>query len=266
MMSKQREKEKSYNREEFLRRVFTMAKRDMIRGTVCLMLLIILALFTSGAQEAKPEMVLKNADELFEKKNYKDAFGEYEKFIKTAEKGADWHKAQTRIIMCKLRLSLYEEALKSAEDYAKMCAETPYEARAERLAGNLYMSAPHWGTRAGGEFHRAQHKQGIRLRSEKHDRKKALEHMERARMLYEKYDQNRKALSVLSKKEQERRFTERIDIALRYRTVVAIDGIHYNPEFFVPVGAAQPGQPGVHADEKQDQQQQGDSHLPEKTA
>ena len=50
------------------------------------------------------------------------------------------------------------------------------------------MLVPHWGTRAGGTFHRAQHMQGIRLQSHRHDKKLALEQFTKARDLYAQFD------------------------------------------------------------------------------
>ncbi|GAG02602.1 unnamed protein product, partial [marine sediment metagenome] len=98
------------------------------------------------------------------------------------------HKASEHVILCKLRLRLFDDALEAAESYIKRTKDTHNEARAGRLTGNLYMLVPHWGTRAGGKFHRAQYKQGIRLQSDRYDKRRAIEHLERARELYAKYE------------------------------------------------------------------------------
>ena len=185
-------------------------------------------MFLTGAKEANPTDLLKQADEQFEKKNYKDAENLYREIVKTGARDEAWHQASRRIIMCNLRLQLFDKALSAAEDYVKQCAGTPHEARAERQLGNLFMLVPHWGTRQGGKFLRSQHTQGIYVMSERHDRNKALEHTERARDLYAKFDGDAKALSVLPKEEQDNWHNERIDAIFDLANIYSRFGIYEN--------------------------------------
>lgn len=131
-----------------------------------------------------------HADKLFTDKNYKEAAQAYDKLLEQIEPAADEaHHARRRVIVCRTRLGEFDAALAAAEQYVQQCRGTPFEARAQRLAGNLYLRMPHWGTRAGGTFHRGQWKQGIRVDSSRHDRGLAIEHLQKARQLYAKYDQ-----------------------------------------------------------------------------
>ncbi|MHC4788518.1 MAG: hypothetical protein ACYS8K_04850, partial [Planctomycetota bacterium] len=142
-------------------------------------------LAVAGAAPAPP-VSLQRADELFEQKHYKEAADAYLALVEAEHE--KWHHAAERIMMCKLRLSLYDDAIEAAEDYVERTAGTPQEARAERLTAHLYMLLPHWGTRAGGEFYRSEHREGIYLQSWQYDKKHAVRHMERARELYAKHD------------------------------------------------------------------------------
>ncbi|MFO7955953.1 MAG: hypothetical protein R6X33_02515, partial [Candidatus Brocadiia bacterium] len=128
-----------------------------------------------GRPAADPPSMEK-ADELFEEKHYKEAAAAYAAVVEA--EGERWHRAAERVVMCRLRLQLFDEAIEAALDYVKRTAGTPQEARAERLTGHLYMLLPHWGTRSGGEFHRAEHRQGIRLHSWQYDKRHAVRHME----------------------------------------------------------------------------------------
>ncbi len=128
------------------------------------------------------------ADQLFEQKNYQEAAAAYEQVLAARPEPAALHHASKRLVACRLRLQLFDPALDAAEAYVGRVKGTPYEARAERLAGNLWLTVPHWGTRAGGVFHRAQWKQGIQVRSNRHDKERAVGHLERARSLYAAWD------------------------------------------------------------------------------
>ncbi|MHC4933306.1 MAG: tetratricopeptide repeat protein, partial [Planctomycetota bacterium] len=141
---------------------------------------------TGQAQDAAD--LLKQADAQFEKKNYKDAAQSYEAFIGKEPAHAKAHDAYRRLMVCNLRLQQFDAALEAAERYVAFTKGSHLEARAQRLLGNLYLTIPHWGTRAGGKFHRAQWKQGVRLRSERHDKSRAFAALERARALYAQFD------------------------------------------------------------------------------
>ncbi|MBL7222746.1 MAG: hypothetical protein ISS72_02735, partial [Candidatus Brocadiae bacterium] len=183
------------------------------------------------AADPDPKALLAGADKLFEQKNYKEAADRYASLLKAAPKHEKWHHASKQIIVCKLRLSLFDDALAASEEYIKRCKDTPYEARAERLAGNLYMLIPHWGTRAGGKFHRAQHKQGIRVRSYTHDKRLAVQHMERARDLYAKWDGNHDK-DLLTPDERKGWHNERIECLFDLGSLCSRFGIYENQWHF----------------------------------
>ena len=186
----------------------------------------------SPAQEKDTASVLNKADEMFKAKNYKDAAGFYQTYIKGAQKSTTWHEAWKSMIICQLRLGLFDEALESAEKYIQGCAGTPYEARSLRFAGNLYMLLPHWGTRAGGRFIRGRFEQGIHVQSYRHDKGKAAEYMERARTLYEKYEWNASALSALPADEAKKWREERIECLFDLASIYARFGIYENNTVF----------------------------------
>jgi hypothetical protein len=185
----------------------------------------------SDTDPVSAEELLKKADDEFSKNNYKDANAAYSAFLKAAPEHEDWRRADKRIITCKLRLQLYDDALAAATAHIKRSKDTSYEARAERLAGNLWMTVPHWGTRAGGEFHRAQWKQGIRLDSHRHDKKQALAHMARARELYSSYDVAG-GPAGLPEKDRKNWRSERIECLFDLAAIHARFGIYENSYMF----------------------------------
>jgi hypothetical protein len=197
---------------------------------VCAAALVIAVSVTAEPQDA--DSLLKKADKLFEKKNYKDAALSYEKLLGIKPRHKEWHRASKRVIACKLRLQLFDPAIEAAEKYIERCKGTPYEARAERFAGNLYMLVPHHGTRAGGKFHRAQWKQGIHVQSHQYDKKHALAHMERARELYAKYDADKDALKALPEEERKNWHNERIECGFDLASIYARFGIYENQWHF----------------------------------
>ncbi len=157
-------------------------------------LLAAVVLAASLAVLAAPSQppTMESAKQLFDQKNYKEAAVAYQALVEA--QGPQWRDAAEQLILCDLRLQLYDDATTAAEDYVKRASGTPYEARAERLTGNLYMLLPHYGTRAGGVFHRGEYLQGIYLQSWRYDKNHAVEHLERARDLYAKYDADGAAL------------------------------------------------------------------------
>ena len=205
----------------------------MNRKLACLFVALAVAagLVAVRAQEPDPDATLAKADKLFEQKNYKEAAQAYETLLKAAPRHEKWIHASERTILCRLRLRLFDDALAAAETFITRCKDTPYEARAERLTGNLYLTVPHWGTRAGGKFHRAKWMQGLRVRSFKHDKKKALAHMERARELYAKYD-DPKALAALPEAERENWHNERVECLFDLAGICGRFGIYENQWFF----------------------------------
>ena len=102
----------------------------------------------AAAPVIEPAKLLAEADKLFKAKNYKDAAVKYEAFVEAVPKHDMMHRASRRVIACQLRLQLFNEALDAADNYIERTKDTYHEARAQRLAGNLAMNIPHWGTRA----------------------------------------------------------------------------------------------------------------------
>ena len=201
--------------------------------TLGVAMFLIAGLFVATGQWAltaaeTPADLLKKANDAFDKKNYKDAYEAYESFLKAPGNPEGWQHASERMIQSKLRLQLFDPALEASEAYIKRATGTPHEARAQRLAGNLYMLIPHWGTRSGGKFLRGQWAQGIQMRSERHDKKLAVGHLEKARDLYAKYDADVKLLKDLPAKEQENWHNERIECIFDLASTVSRWGIYEN--------------------------------------
>ena len=141
----------------------------------CFALLLVLPILGAVGTLARGEDDARTkADGLFAEKNYAEAAALYEAVLAQSEDAGAVEHATRQLIACRVRLDLFDPALEAAEAWIERVKGTPVEARAERLAGNLWMSVPHWGTRAGGEFHRAQWRQGIQVRSFRHDKKFAL--------------------------------------------------------------------------------------------
>ncbi len=205
----------------------------MLRRRSFALVILSIAVLTSlaaflPAEKIDPAELVDKADKQFEQKNYKDAANTYATLIKTAPKHEKWRHANKRIIICNLRLRLFDQALSEAEKYVKRTTGTPYEARAERLLGNLYMNVPHWGTRAGGKFHRAQWKQGIHLRSHRHDKAHAAKHLEKARTLYAKWDKLPLGKDAMPADLRKHWHNERIECLFDLAGIYARFGIYEN--------------------------------------
>ena len=153
-------------------------------GVLAVVVVLVASIAVLAAPGQPPSM--QDAQKLFDQKNYKEAAAAYQAILQA--QGPEWRDAAEKVILCDLRLQLYDDATTAAEDYVKRTAGTPYEARSERLTGNLYMLLPHWGTRAGGVFHRGENLQGIYLQSWRFDKNLSVKHMERARDLFAAYD------------------------------------------------------------------------------
>jgi len=199
---------------------------------LCIGPAVLTAVMVVWAAEPKPDELLAQADKLFEEKNYKEAAAVYEKVAKAEPRPNKWRHAWERTIICNLRLGLFDAALDAADSYIARCKNTPYEARAERLAGNLYMLVPHWGTRAGGKFHRAQSLQGIHVQSYQYDKKRAIAHLERARDLYAHYDADPKLLALLPEEERKNWHNERIECLFDLAGACSRFGIYENQYHF----------------------------------
>jgi len=188
---------------------------------------VVLAL-GAWAQAPDAEGLTKKADVLFEQKNYKEAADLYDKALEAKPKPERIPYVCKQIVGSKLRLRLFDDALEEAERYIKLTTDTYQETRAERFTGNLYMLVPHWGTRAGGEFFRAEHKQGIRLDSTRHDKKIAIKHLERARDLYAKWDQPPAGRDVMPAEDRKGWHVERIECLFDLASTVSRFTIYEN--------------------------------------
>ena len=108
---------------------------------------------------------LDEAEKQFNLKNYKDARVKFEEFV---AKNPDHEKVQhgvDQVLACRLRMGEFPDALGYAKGRIEKDKGSIWEARSHRRYANLLMAAPHWGTRRGGEFHRAKHLQGERVNS-----------------------------------------------------------------------------------------------------
>ena len=213
--------------------------KSVLAGLAAASCAAVLVMVSTGytADEGKtPAERVKQADKLFEDKNYKEAAEKYEQLAadlaKADAKAAPfvkaWRHASSQVLVCKLRLQLFDDALAAAEKLLSRVKGTPYEAREERRVGNLYMLIPHWGTRAGGKFHRAQWKQGLHVRSWQHDKKRAVAHLERARELYTRYDTKPELLAKLSADERAGWHDERIECVFDLAGACGRFGIYEN--------------------------------------
>ena len=203
--------------------------RNRVRTAAVAACLLALASF-AALRAAQEPPTMKRADALFEQKNYREAADRYQALVEAKAEG--WRRAAEQLIACNLELRLYDDALKAAEDYIVRTAGTPYEARTERLTGNLYMLLPHYGTRAGGKFYRGEYRQGVYLQSWRYDRRQALAHMERARELYAKHDGDRAALDALPEDERANWHNERMEAVFDLANVVSRFTIYDDQPFF----------------------------------
>jgi len=188
------------------------------KALISLLLAAMAAFFVFAAIEARPSIesdLFEKAESLFEEKNYKEAAELYKKVVGEQVHPEwlhpRWRDANDRLLTCQLRLQLFDDAVATAESYITLCAGTPWEASAARAAGNLFVVLPHWGTRAGGVFHRGEWKQGIHVQSHRFDKRHALAHLERARELYARLDGDEAALDSLPRKERDTFHNERIE-------------------------------------------------------
>jgi uncharacterized protein YfaS (alpha-2-macroglobulin family)/tetratricopeptide (TPR) repeat protein len=141
-----------------------------------------LSVITAIAGQPVPAS-LDKADKLYEDKNYAEAAAMYEQLIE-----AHPQQATQKLMICHLRLQDFDAAIQTTLKTIDRLKGKPEEAIARQQLGNLYMLVPHWGTRAGGVFHRAKSMQGIRLQSHRHDKKLAIEQLTLARDLYAQWE------------------------------------------------------------------------------
>ena len=106
----------------------------MQRPNRSLLLLFLLAAlvctFAVGPAAWSKDADLKQADALFEAKNYAEAAVAYRGLL-DVEEAATVRHASRRIVLCELRLNRFDPALEAAEAYVERMAGTPFEARAQ---------------------------------------------------------------------------------------------------------------------------------------
>ncbi|MDQ7779460.1 MAG: MG2 domain-containing protein [Planctomycetota bacterium] len=175
---------------------------------LALVLCLSVGLFMT-AQEAKDAVA--KADKLYTEQNFKDAAEAYEAILAdNPERAAAWY-VSNRVLLCHLRMEKYQLAENAALAMIQRFKGNVYEARAEKVVGNLYLRLPHWGTIQGGKFLRSQYGQGRYVQTQKSDKKIAVEHLERARELYAQYAADKDALASLTDEEKKAFPAERMD-------------------------------------------------------
>jgi uncharacterized protein YfaS (alpha-2-macroglobulin family) len=168
--------------------------------------------FLGGVLLAAPgDDLLEQANKQFELKNYKDARVQYEDFIQKAPEHPKLQEVVNQVIACRLRMQEFAEALDFAKGRIEKDKGTIWEIRSHRRYGNLLMSAPHWGMRRAGEFHRAKHGQGEFVNSFRKDRREAIDHLESARTLYLQFLAAKEKLAALPKEDQEKFLPEALE-------------------------------------------------------
>ncbi len=159
-------------------------------------LLALLSLLLVGlalVAPARSDEDLARAEKLFQDKNYQEAADIYATALPKVTDPKEVSRLAQRLVACHVRLQRFDAALDDAEGWVRRAEGSPWEARARRFAGDLWVSVPHWGTRSGGTFYRGEWRQGIQLRSARHDKKISVAHLEKARDLYAAYDTKEKA-------------------------------------------------------------------------
>ncbi|MCC6580381.1 MAG: hypothetical protein IT440_08050 [Phycisphaeraceae bacterium] len=151
----------------------------------------------SWCQEPESKLSPVAGDAMFDQKNYQEAADAYAQALKAKLSPVEAHRVMLRLAISRIRLGQFDQAIADAEAQVERVKGTPWEALVHRLAGNLYLAVPHWGTRSGGAFHRGEHGQGVRLMSYTFDKQRAMAHLQLARNLYAAYDGDDKAMATL---------------------------------------------------------------------
>ena len=84
---------------------------------------------------------------------------------------------------CSLKLKLWDDAIRRAEQFVAHTKGSFAEAVGERFLAGLYMSIPHQGTKRGTSYLRGEYTQGAYVSSWRQDRRAALGHYDRDRHL-----------------------------------------------------------------------------------
>ncbi len=201
-------------------------------------LLVVIALLGLGqlalthAGEAHPAAVLKRADQLYADSNYAQAAELYQQLLSAPQRPEAWYRIGEQLTACYLRLQRFDDAIAAAQAQVQRAGDTPLGARANRFLGDLYLLVPKWGVRAGGKFHRAQHLQGIHVQSYRHDKQLALQYLQQARALYERFDGDAAALATLPEAERDQWRRERLDCLFDLAGAAARYGIYDNGPMF----------------------------------
>lgn len=187
---------------------------------------LLLAFIPLMRTQEDPESVLKSADKAYEKKNYAEAQVLYRKFLEATPKDPRALQALASLVNSSLLLSLSGEALVDLDRHIDRVKGTALEARVQRMAGNTWLRVPHWGTRSGGEFARGVHEQGIYLDSHRHDKARAIRHLENGRELYSRFENDVSSLAILPEAERKEWRAHRIECLFELVEANASFGIY----------------------------------------
>lgn len=172
-----------------LRKSWTAPRQAGFRAAalLCAASLCAASLLVGGPAQAvqSADDALEKASKLAEQQHWAEARDAYDK-VRDGEQ--DWRSPRMRravegAVACCMKLSLWEDALKRAQQFVDRTAGSFEEAVGRRFLAGLYMNVPHEGTKRGGEYLRGQWGQGVYISSWKKDRRAAIENYEKARDL-----------------------------------------------------------------------------------
>ena len=84
-------------------------------GVLAAVAVLVASLAVLAAPGQPPTM--QEAQKLFDQKNYKEAAQAFQTVMEA--QGPEWRDAAEKVILCDLRLQLYDDATRAAEDYVK---------------------------------------------------------------------------------------------------------------------------------------------------
>ena len=162
-----------------------------------------------SANPLPPDLVA--ADQLFSKQNFKEAREAYRKYSLGQHPLSDLFYARKKQLLALLRMHQFDDALQVAILTTEAFPGTVWEPRAHRILGNLYLKVPHEGTVQGGKLRRATWGDGLHRTVRASDRKKAIEHLERARELFIGLSASQEKVASLDETDRKGLAQERID-------------------------------------------------------
>ncbi len=144
--------------------------------------------------EALASFAKTSADALYaeglaeeDKQNHKDAADRFTAFVVQHTADPRMADALTRAMRGRFALNGFAEGFDLVEDTLRRVDDVRVKARVHRMLGNTYLAVPHWGITRGGEFLRGQYGQGRQTQSYREDRARAIDHLEKARVLMLKH-------------------------------------------------------------------------------